>query len=126
MNRYLLFISISFLLMSCGFFGPNNSFQLTIESNARMNGKELYNEHLDTLNTMFNILSRKRIEVYSKPDYVIDFENNHELNTISVFLCEEFVYQGDFLDAWTERMEGKVSEGFRLSKSLRKYLKENF
>jgi hypothetical protein len=64
--------------------------------------------------------------IWNKPDKVLFLfqKNSSEPEMLSLFLSEGFVYQGYFIDAWTERMEGHKSRVYILSKEKEKKLSD--
>jgi hypothetical protein len=70
-----------------------------------------------------NLWSSSR-EIYSKPDFAFWEEGRpgQPRKFISVWLKEGFIYEGYFLDAWTERMNGKSSKVYLINEELKSFL----
>jgi len=69
-------------------------------------------------------LSPGRGSPVTKPDVVFIAESADNSTAIySVWISERFVYDGDHLDAWHERMARDTAEGYRLTKSEAKQIR---
>ena len=93
-------------------FDFSNSEYVKLDE-SRLNRKQIQN-----IVRALNKLRKREIEIYSKPSYQITYEVNGSIYYISIFEKEKFVFNGYYLDAWTERMEGNKSTGYKLDKAL--------
>jgi hypothetical protein len=66
------------------------------------------------LSTLLTDLRVRRVEVYSRPDYVLTWQTADGPRIVSFFIAEALVYPGDFTGAWTKRMLGEAVAGGRL------------
>ncbi|MFT5686685.1 MAG: hypothetical protein ACI8RZ_007641 [Myxococcota bacterium] len=66
------------------------------------------------LNTVLSDLPGRKVEVYSKPDFVLTWQANGKSHTLSFFVEESLVYPGDFTEAWSKRMSGDAVVGGKL------------
>jgi hypothetical protein len=61
-------------------------------------------------------------EFYSKPEIILKFEKeNKESGCISLFLKDGFLFKGEYLAAWDDRMHGFPSYCYVLSDEQKKY-----
>ena len=99
------------LSVTYSFKGKRQSIRLTDGEGRRV-------KHL------LKYLPKVNKKIFSKPDYVVraTLKNSTSFQLISVFIKEQFVYKGQYLDAWTMRMQNKSVAGVRASPALLGYL----
>ena len=119
---FLLFV---FLVASCSAQVDDlNHFNFSNSEFVKLNDTQLNENQIQELKIALNRLKERNKEIYSKPSQQIIFKIDSEIQFISVFEEEAFVYEGDFSGAWTDRMEGHKSNGFKLNNELRKLFNE--
>ena len=87
---------------------------------ATMSGTPLTAEHVAAINERLRGGQEARVEVYEKPGFVIAFQDGGRTVRYSVFA--DYVYVGDYLDAWQDRMSGRTSRVYRVGSELWSYL----
>lgn len=94
---------------------PRSSFSLaSYPEVAHVSGGDF--AHASELDVILSGLKKGRREVFGKPDYVlVMYSDLSEPDYLSLYLSEGFVFEGHFLDAWTERMIGRKSTVYLLS-----------
>ena len=114
-NVFLLFV---FLVVSCSAQVDDlPNFDFNNSEFVKLNDTQLYENQIQELKIALNKLKERKKEIYSKPSQQIIFKIDSKIQFISIFEEEAFVYKGHFLEAWTDRMEGHKSNGFKLSAS---------
>jgi len=73
--------------------------------------------HAPEMDQILSGLPMGKTSVATKPDCVLLLysSSSQEPRFLSFFLKEGFVLDGNYLDAWTERMEGKTTAVYLLS-----------
>ena len=108
------------LIVSCSAqVDDSNNFDFSNSEFVKLNDTNLNENQIQELKTTLNKLKEREKEIYSKPSQQIIFKTDSEIQYISIFEEEAFVYKGYFLDAWTDRMEGHKSNGYELDNELR-------
>lgn len=76
------------------------------------------------LRNRFSNLIKTEHEFYEKPEFMlVGFEKNEEKTDFySIYVQEGFIYQGYFLDAWHDRMQGKSSPCYKLDRDTVQFL----
>lgn len=118
----LIIVIFSFLIDACGQNKKPIIDSISKYDLVSVNGKKIQSSENPKLAKLLTSLEARSLEVYSKPDFEINIKAKGEIILISVFEEEKFVYKGFYLDAWEDRMKGKVSEGYKLSKELENFL----
>lgn len=118
----LIIVIFSFLIDACGQNAKPIIDSISKYDLVSVNGKKIQSSENPKLAKLLTSLEARSLEVYSKPDFEINIKAKGEIILISVFEEEKFVYKGFYLDAWEDRMKGKVSEGYKLSKELENFL----
>lgn len=118
----LIIVIFFFLIDACGQNTKPIIDSISKYDLVSVNGKKIQSSENPKLAKLLTSLEARSLEVYSKPDFEINIKAKGEIILISVFEEEKFVYKGFYLDAWEDRMKGKVSEGYKLSKELENFL----
>ncbi len=124
MKKSLAFLFLFITFFSCDRFTANDSFDLNESDRVTINKTVLSKDQISDLNFLLNDLRATSEDTYSKPNYTIRSKVGSETKIISVFVKESFVYKGDYLNSWTERMTGEGSKGYKLNSKLLSKLKE--
>lgn len=112
-----------FLVTLCSPQETNNSISLRGADTVKLNNTILTREQILYIDNCLNNMSKRSIEVYSKPDYEVICIFHSEIIYLSIFNDEKLIYSGHYLDAWDDRMRGRKSDGFKLTKELMNFLK---
>jgi hypothetical protein len=83
-----------------------------------LNGKNISAESAAPLQQMMKVLSTDEKEIYSKPEYTLEYRVGNESHIVSFFEKEAFVFNGPFLTAWDARMRGHSVSGFVLTEDV--------
>lgn len=118
----LIIVIFSFLIDACGQNTKPIIDSISKYDLVSVNGKKIQSSENPKLAKLLTSLEARSLEVYSKPDFEINIKAKGEIILISVFEEEKFVYKGFYLDAWEDRMKGRLSEGYKLSKELENFL----
>lgn len=117
-TRYFLF-SVIILCFSC----KGGGIHLSKTDAVKYNGIKLSKNQSEKLADLFADLQEVKKKVYEKPEsFLIVTDKDNQIAEYAVFIKEGFILKGDYLDAWTERMEGKSSVCYRLDNKTKKYL----
>ena len=112
-------LSVILLLVACNTGEHHQDFNLT-PYKVSINGTALSKKEVVDFEKQLNETLRFQKEVYDKPDVVVHLESNGKTKEISFFTKEDYFYYGSYLDAWYDRMRGKSSPCYKLSKELLK------
>lgn len=118
----LIIVIFFFLIDACGQNTKPIIDSISKYDLVSVNGKKIQSSENPKLAKLLTSLEARSLEVYSKPDFEINIKCNGGKVLISVFEEEKFVYKGFYLDAWEDRMKGRLSEGYKLSKELENFL----
>lgn len=121
-NRIILLLTV--LCVACSFKTQVHNFDFDNSEFVKLNAVQLNGKQIQRLESALNGLKRLKNEIYSKPSDVITFTIDGEIRFISIFAKEKLVFNGYYLDAWTERMEGRESKGLELNSGLRDLIDE--
>ena len=115
----VVFIIAIFNVINCVVAGKSES-QITLKGYSRIvlaDGSNL--EHSSELNELISIIPKAKRFVWSRPDQVLILHSNDskEIKYLSFFLRDGFVYEGYYLEAWTDRMQGNKSPVYLLNKN---------
>jgi hypothetical protein len=71
-------------------------------------------------------LGHTLVAIYDEPDIVLHWfpYENAEAREISIWVEDGLIFDGNYLDAWGERMRGGKSRAFRLNRELRSFFRE--
>ena len=107
-------ISIS----ACAYEEP----KLVLPKSQKMiySGVELTAEEQKIIRVLFQDMTIKKKEIYSKTgNHLLCYiEGEDDPKIYAVLLKDNLIYEGYFLDAWTERMEGKPSTCYKMTDKI--------
>lgn len=131
--RFLKFLVPTCLVIAIAislyfFFLPRNlSFpdfdRVSYSFQVQSNFAELEKAEIDKIKEVCSKGHGSLHEFYSKPEIVLKFEkqNRKEPEYVSLFLQDGFLFQGEYLAAWYDRMRGFPSYCYVLSDQQKKY-----
>lgn len=119
------------LLVSCKlFFFSSCTYgdsKLILPESKKMifSGVELTSEEQKRIKVLFKEMKFIKKEIYNKAEahLLCYVEGETEPKTYAVFLKDGLVFEGYYLDAWTERMEGKESMCYKITSDISKLFK---
>ena len=111
------------LCLSCS-KTQTHDFDFNNSEFVKLNDAQLTDKQIRKLESALNKLEGDTEEIYSKPSDQITFTTDGKASYLSIFADEKFVFEGFYLDAWTARMEGRESAGFKLSSDLSDLINE--
>ena len=123
-DKFLILLTFLFII-SC----KSNSIYVSsydqIEIvNVSNNAKHLidHNENIK-LNSYLNALISSKHVFINKPDLIIYYYLKDKLvRTLSIFINENFIYDGDYLEAWYDRMNDRESNCFKMNDDFKNFL----
>jgi len=125
-NQINLFLLILItILLSCNNEAYNSQILIHSDDIVKINKKVLLGAKITSLSNILKDLKPIEKEIYTKPEYIIEFKNNDSTLLLSIFREERFIYKGNYLDAWEDRMKGNKSNGFKLSSMLLSFLEKH-
>lgn len=132
-NRYdvvnnTVLLSLGILMLLCvGCKHKTESLPLNQSAEVSLSGKKLNSNESKQFHSAIQKLRVKQVTVYSKPDFVISVSTKNKgkkasQRTISVHLKDGFLIDGDYLNAWNQRMKGGKSKVYMISSTLKTFL----
>lgn len=106
--------------------GADPTIEIPEDAAITLGDSALKDAQIARLRELAGDLQRTTEAVTTKPDFEfrIQAPGVKEPDVFSVWLEERFLYGGFYLDAWTERMQSDVAQGYRLDATTRQFLQE--
>lgn len=116
-----LFLFSIFLFFSC----RSGGIHVNESDVVKYNGIKLSKSQSEKLADLLADLPEIKKKIYEKPtSFLIVTDESNQIAEYAVFFKEGFILKGDYLDAWTQRMEGKASVCYRLNDKTKNYLQQ--
>ena len=102
----------------------SNGIKIPVGSTIAVQRHQLNDQEKTTFINLLGGLICERRKVYEKPEIfaLITTPPSAESQILNIYLREGYILLGEYLDAWTERMEGKASKVYLLDAKAKDFL----